>query len=364
MSVVVGAQRLVQRIEALDESVGQRLTALERAIDDVRHRSGAAQSEAREQIGTLARDVRGVLERQAPVANLSAQVAELKAELNQVARRQEEILAYLAARLNTLVGAHSIYLGDHVALTFLDDGQRIYVDTRDVGISSHLLSYGRWEPQYVSLFRRLVRPGARVLDLGANQGVYTLIAASASAPGGEVHAFEANPHLAQLTTRSVQINGHGARAHVHALAVGEAEGVAHLSFDDAWSGGGSVRDAGGGGTTACRVVALDDVFADGSFTVDVIKMDVEGSEGRALRGMRQLLTRSVGVVMMIEFAPEMLAGMGTPAPDVTALLAGLGFRAWTIRDDATLEVASWSDLAALREGVRNILVSRHDPFPG
>ncbi len=52
----------------------------------------------------------------------------------------------LEAGLARLAAGQTIYLGDHEALTRLHTGHRIYVDTRDVGICSHLILEGRWEP--------------------------------------------------------------------------------------------------------------------------------------------------------------------------------------------------------------------------
>ncbi len=281
--------------------------------------------------------------------------------VERVAARQEEILGYLAARINRLVAAQATYLGDHVALTFLESGHRIYVDTRDAGIASHLLTLGLWDVRDLALFRRLLRPGARVLDIGANHGVYALNAAEAVGPSGEVHAYEANPVLAGLMTTSAEVNGYSNLIRVHNVAVGEAEGSATFMLDHAMSGGAAVRANRSAGTgTICRVVALDEHLPPG-IVVDAIKMDVEGAEGPALRGMRHLLERSPDVRLLMEFAPEMLADAGVPAAEVTAMLAGMGFRAWTIGPDAGLAPVGWDSLAALTGGDRNIVVSRSDP---
>lgn len=334
MVMLLGAGRLVEQLDALTTSVD----VLRREVAGGAGSAGSSEP--------------------ASAWRLSA----LEATVERIALRQEEILAYLAARLNLIAGSQTAYLGDHVALTFMEDGQRIYVDTRDIGIASHLMSHGVWETHYVNAFRRLLRPGQRVLDLGANHGVYTLVAALAVGPDGEVHAFEANPRLALLASNSARINGYGDRVRMHALAVGETEGVASLSFDVAWSGGGSLREGRADrGGVECRVAALDELFPDPGFTVDLIKMDVEGAEGRALRGMRRLLERSPTVRLLMEFAPVMLADAGVPAAEVTTMLAGMGFRAWTIGLDSGFEPVEWDVLAALTSGDRNILVSRSDP---
>src|SRR4051812_17533560 len=134
----------------------------------------------------------------------------LERQIVRLGARLEEIASYEAARLNQLVASQSSYLGDHTALTFLESGHRIYVDTRSVDIGSHLLTYGRWEQNYAQVFQRLIKPGDTVFDLGANHGFYTLLAAASTGPAGTVHSFEPNPRFARLANMSAQINGFGA----------------------------------------------------------------------------------------------------------------------------------------------------------
>lgn len=290
-------------------------------------------------------------------------LARIEAQIAALARRNEEILAYLAARANRAADAASVYLGNHTAVTFLETGQRILVDTRSMDIGVHLLTLGMWEPQYTALFRRLVRPGDTVFDLGANHGVYTLLAAALAGPAGRVHAFEPNPRLADLAEMSARLNGYGAMVTMHRFCASDANGSTWLVFEDAFSGGGTQNRAGTEGETAiaCRTAILDEIFADSALRVDVVKIDVEGSEGRVLRGMRQLLARSPDVRILMEFAPAMLAGSGVPAPELTGMLEGLGLSPWTVGDEGALHPARWSDLAGMQDGLQNILVAREAP---
>jgi len=294
---------------------------------------------------------------------IDQRLARIEAQLQALARRNEEILAYLAARANRAADAASAYLGDNTAVTFLETGQRILVDTRSLDIGVHLLTLGMWEPQYTALFRRLVRPGDTVLDLGANHGVYTLIAAQLAGPAGRVHAFEPNPRLAHLAEMSARLNGYGDTVTMHRVCASDSEGSTWLVFETAFSGGGTQNRTGVEGETAlaCRTAILDEIFADPGFKVDVVKLDVEGSEGRALRGMRALLARSPDVRILMEFAPAMLAGSGVPAAEVVEMLESLGLSPWTVGEGGALHPARWADLAAMQDGLQNILVAREAP---
>jgi FkbM family methyltransferase len=227
------------------------------------------------------------------------------------------------------------------------------------------MMFGVWEPNYTEVFTRLIRPGDTVLDLGAHLGVYALLGAAATGPTGRLHAFEPNARFASLLARSLAVNGFGGFAQVHQVAVGAAAGETELRYSWEWGGGGHLAvgprpsnvDA-----QPCRIVALDEMFPDPAFTVDVIKMDVEGTETFALRGMRGLLGRSPRARIMFEFAPQMLAGHGTGAAELIGLLGELGFRFWSIGGDAGLTEETPATLAAKTDGVVNILASRGAPF--
>jgi len=259
------------------------------------------------------------------------------------------------------------FLGDHTALTLLD-GLMMFVDTRGIDVTPSLLMRGVWEPEATALFQRLIRPGDTVLDLGAHLGVYALLAARGVGPGGQVHAFEPNARYADLATRSLSVNGFAGHARVHELALGEAEGQAELVFSWAWGGGGHVAIDRAEAKPEqerqpCRVIALDEMFSDPEFRVDVVKMDIEGAEGRALRGMWRLLERSPNARVMFEFAPGLIAMHGVGAAEMIHLLSELGFRFWEIGAQSQLRALEAEALADSTDSLRNILAARGAALP-
>ncbi|WP_439597245.1 FkbM family methyltransferase [Falsiroseomonas sp.] len=290
----------------------------------------------------------------------------LPRHLLRLQKRLEETVAYFAARTHPLHYTPSVYLGDHTALTLLQGRLKMFVDTRGNDIAPHLLIDGTWETNYTSLYEKMIRPGDTVLDLGAHLGVYALLGALATGPTGRVEAFEPNPRFAALLARSLAVNGLSDHARVNNMAVGAEEGTAELLFSWAWGGGGHLTVTPGhvpegGQTRACRVVALDDLFPDPAFTVDVVKMDVEGTETRAVRGMRALLARSPRAKIMFEFAPGMLAAQGSSAAELVEQFSELGFQFWNIAPRSKLEAVSPATLGGMTDGVRNILASRSLP---
>jgi hypothetical protein len=113
-------------------------------------------------------------------------------------------------------------------------------------------------------------------------------------------------------------------------------------------------------TETVRCVALDDYFADPAFTIDAIKMDIEGAEGIALQGMARLLDRSPAVRIMMEFCPLMMSRFACDAADTIAMLDAGGFMCWTIGPDSSLAPVRWPAMLESPETIRNVLVSRQN----
>jgi FkbM family methyltransferase len=118
----------------------------------------------------------------------------------------------------------AVYLGDHTALTRTVYGHKLYVDTRDLSLTPHLLMDGAWEMWITRALEELIEPGMTVVDVGANVGWYTLLAAERVGPSGRVVAFEANPETVALLRRTVDVNGARGWTTVEPVALADREG--------------------------------------------------------------------------------------------------------------------------------------------
>lgn len=212
------------------------------------------------------------------------------------------------------------YLGSNWALTQLSTGDPFFVNTRDRGITSWIVRGGIWETFVDDVLCALARPGQTVVDVGANQGYYTVKLAQLVGETGAVYSFEPNPELYSVLAQNVSINGLSSRVQTYRLAAGEAPGqsVLHFSYDN--MGGGHVAVPGeqpdsmerrDGGSVAVEIARVDDILPAGT-VADVIKIDAEGYEPLVLRGMRETLDRSSGAAIVLEVAVAAWARFGDP----------------------------------------------------
>jgi FkbM family methyltransferase len=205
-------------------------------------------------------------------------------------------------------------------------GRPFSVDAEARGLAPKLLLLGEYEPHLTKVFERLVTPGMTVLDVGANIGYYTAMAAERVGPDGRVVAFEPDPQNYELLARNAA-SMCSARVEVHDWALSDHGGAATL-FRDYRSSSRStlVREVvrKPGGELEVRLRTLDAWFAGDGGRVDLIKIDTEGSEGRIIRGGLQLIERCRPILVM-EFWPLALRANGTDPDELVESLDALDY---------------------------------------
>jgi FkbM family methyltransferase len=192
---------------------------------------------------------------------------------------------------------------------------------------------GRYEPQETQIARRLLGPSMRVVDVGANWGYFTLVAASLVGPGGRVLALEPHPRLHALLRENVLRN---AIAQVTCLELAASDvagrtGVVAAPIDAGNSGLSRLASCGERADFECAMEPLDAVIARHALdVVDLVKIDVEGAEPRVLRGMADGLRRRRYRFVLLECHPQALEIAGTSIEACVAVLEESGYRGWHI----------------------------------
>jgi FkbM family methyltransferase len=264
----------------------------------------------------------------------------------------------LAHWVRRAIGQPSHYVGDGVILARLSNGLLIYLDGADVSLTPSILVSGEWEPWVTREFGPAVRPGARVVDIGANCGYFALLAAERVGPSGKVVAVEANPRLARLIAKTFAVNGCANWAKVVAAAALDREGEIQLGVPGDYLGSASIL-MGPDETDAVRAFGARAAplakLLDGDLRVDVLKIDAEGAEPLIWSGAQDVLEANRDIVVFMEFAPPMIAQTRAPA-EFLAQIRALGFSIDEVTPrglvaqagDAALLAKDWSELRLQR----------------
>ena len=223
-----------------------------------------------------------------------------------------------------------------------------------------------FETRELAFAERLLRPGMTVLDIGAHQGLYTLLASRRVGPSGRVFSFEPSPRERRALGLNLTMNSCDNVA-IQAVALGSEETTADLYVVDKFNTGyNSLRPPNvpePTSTVAVRVRTLDNWLAEEKIDrVDFIKLDVEGAELSVLKGARELLART-RAVLLIEIAQVRTAGWGYDAMEIVRFLENMGYLWFEILDGGKLAPANQADeremnLVAVRRGQEQELVSR------
>jgi FkbM family methyltransferase len=264
-------------------------------------------------------------------------------------------------------------------------GAKMYIELSDPNpairrtFQAYLLNLVH-ERATTSLFQKIVHRGDVVLDLGANLGYFTLLAAQAVGPQGRVFSFEPEPKNFQYLKKNIEINEFN-HVTVCQAAVSDKNDRTKLFLCPYDSGHHTIDRIDGiramargrpyvSETIEIETVRMDDFLRkNGIAKVDVIKMDVEGAEALALEGMPSVLSQD-DVKIFMEFFPLLIEKMGgNPFKCIERLLNEYGFSIYVINHDYGVDhgkdelitVTSYKELVSvLGEGTNhaNLLLSK------
>jgi FkbM family methyltransferase len=209
---------------------------------------------------------------------------------------------------NTCVrNTKSTYLGDHVVLCTILTKYKLYVDTRDRGISPHLIMDGFWESWLTQCLARITKPGDVCIDIGANFGYFSVLMSALSGESGRTIAIEPNPGLCKLLNATAYIHPF----EVQQIAVSNKDGKAVLTIPEESFGDASIiarKDRIIRRRTKIKVATkkLDSLARELNLPkVDVIKIDVEGVEPLVFQGMGNIIANNPGLRIILEYSPYM-----------------------------------------------------------
>ena len=226
------------------------------------------------------------------------------------------------------------------ALTIV--GHPLILDVTDGSAYLRYFHAQPYEPQLTAFIAEAVRPGSVFVDVGANIGLFTLLAARCASPGGRVLAFEPHPGARAQLRHLIELNGLTDVVTVSDAALSDRSAPAATLFlasdsalstlDPALAPLGDLHPF----RTSVKVPvsSLDDWLAASGAAwaitpIDVMKIDVEGTEERVLRGMTRTLARHPSLKIVCETtagsaADDLLKAAGFSAGALESLHGSVG----------------------------------------
>ena len=183
-------------------------------------------------------------------------------------------------------------------------------------VQSEVFMHGIFEPHTVRLMESLLRVGDCFVDVGANVGVYSLAAARCVGKQGRVLAIEPNPEICADLLCNRRLNNFEETIQVAAVAATEETGLLAFVIPPSTNWGMS-REATSETLHGDRYLVfglpLNELLqAVAIRRIDVIKIDVEGSELRVLRGLFENASTNPPPHILFEFIPDHFSYGGSP----------------------------------------------------
>lgn len=257
--------------------------------------------------------------------------------------------------------------GQGIQLVTLRNGRKIIVDTQEhVGLI--LMWTGDLDPALSELARRILRPGDRVMDVGANVGWFSMVAADLVGSEGRVDSFEPQPHLCTLFEASLLANDfHHVTLHRYGLS--PQQKTTELFVSRSNSGLASLYEERVANPIIHKIElrtleGMPSNFATEGFRL--IKLDVEGHELAVLETIEPVLRRHPGAAILFEsnLDPRPFSARETPrwleARGYTVLgVEGSGARVRLnprVSRSNSNDFLAWHKDTAMPESVRACLV--------
>ena len=221
-------------------------------------------------------------------------------------------------------------------------------------VVSGALRFGVYEKAETLFFQSACRDGMTFLDVGANLGYYTALAARAVGPNGRVLAVEPDPDSFGYLEQTIAANTVG---NVEAFPVAASDAPAMLPLYISTDNRGDNRlYASDEERPQVEVEArpLDALLRENKIeTVDLIKIDVQGYEPKVIAGLRETIIASPNLTLLTEFWPQGMTDSGGDANEFLKTLRELGLTLHELKPDGSLaELNNDTDLIARHQGRR------------
>lgn len=266
-----------------------------------------------------------------------------------------------------------VYLGGERLLIRTQRGQLLVCKAQDILITPQLIHHRVWQPAITKFYMENIAPGMKYLDIGANIGYFTVLAATLVGHTGRVHAFEPEPSAFSLLKMNCRMNNCSYLCELVPLALCDAEGVRTLHTFEHNLGGATLSDLPEqllaefyeeptAQTVQCTT--LDKYYSGDDIRFDFIKMDAEGAEPLIFSGACDFLSRCTHdrTIFVVEYNPQAMKGLARDGRTFVAQLLEAGYFVSEISAEGKLSRVTVPDALDTWCNAELILTRKMDAF--
>jgi FkbM family methyltransferase len=206
----------------------------------------------------------------------------------------------------------------------------LFIRVMPDGMYRDVYFWGDYEPYNTKIYRRIVRRGDVVLDVGANFGWFTALFARWVGDSGRVHAFEPVPFIHALAAETVALNDVASRVELNSFGLGQENmEIPIFTYARLPHGHATAADLGRDDSLRheCQIRRLDDYCDEKDIrSFSFMKVDVEGFERDVFVGGERVLSATDAPIIGFEINSDCLQHRSLRSSDVLATLRELGYR--------------------------------------
>ncbi|MBO8127817.1 MAG: FkbM family methyltransferase [Peptococcaceae bacterium] len=246
-----------------------------------------------------------------------------------------------------------IYIGNNKALVCPVWGGKLLVPSDDLSVAPNLIMHGVHEPELTNYLLKTIRANYTTVDIGANLGYFTVLLGYLVGPGGKVIAYEADPGSFNLLRDNVSINYLYDRITLHNKAIYSSTCKLSFYITERFRGNASINEHDekyfkhyNDNVRRIEVPAEPlDIYLGQLKHIDLVKLDIEGGEYHAFRGMADLIKNKVIDTVVFELNRGMLKDNWFPLYHLLSdITERYGAKLFSLTTEGNLVPATLSEL--------------------
>jgi len=207
---------------------------------------------------------------------------------------------------------------------------------------------GRFENEVLKLFDKLLKTNDIVFDVGANVGLFSLLAANRLKDKVKVYAFEPSDYPFDKIRRNISLNKFKS-INTNNIGLWDHKGFVkfHLCIDEAYNSIGTNPQSEIKSSINIPVTTIDDFCQEKNITkIDILKIDSEGAEFQILNGAKRLISSLSIPIIICEYNREVISGYPYTLLDLENFLRGSNYELFEIKKNRLMTFSSGSSLSS------------------